>query len=76
MEEALPRSKERDLESVEIVQGKDRSGMRRLPPESSLGLGNRNKRRNRGVLGEGGAEWKMAAASLYNNVLSDSEECY
>ena len=34
MEEALPRLNERDLEKgFEMVQGKDRSGMRWLPPE-------------------------------------------
>ena len=33
-----------------------------------------NERRNRGVLGEGGAEWKVAAASLHDDVLLDSEE--
>ena len=75
LEEALPRLKECDLESVEIVQGKDTSGMRRLPPKSSFGLDKRNKRRNRGVLGKGGTKWNMAATSLYDDVLVDTEEC-
>ena len=33
-------------------------------------------KRHREVLGVGGAECKMAAASLYDDVLLDSEECY
>ena len=36
----------------------------------------RNERRNRRVSGEGGAEWEVAATSLYNDVLLDTEECY
>ena len=41
-----------------------------------LGRDNGNERKNRGFLGKGGAEWKMAATSLYNGVLLDSEECH
>ena len=38
LEEALPRLKECGIgKSIEVVQG-DRSGMRRLPPQSSLDL--------------------------------------
>ena len=45
MEEVLPRLKEGELEkSVEAVQGKDKGGMRRLPPESPLGFDKRNGR--------------------------------
>ena len=62
--------------SVESVRGKDRSGMRWLPPKSSLGFDKRNKKINRGVLGQGGAEWEMAAASLHDDVLLDTEECH
>ena len=71
LEEALLRLKRVRLgKSVKIVQGKDRSGMRRLPPESSNGLDTRNKRRNCGGSREGGAEWQMAATSLYDDVFS------
>ena len=28
------------------------------------------------VVGEGGAEWKMAATSMHDDVLLDSEECH
>ena len=47
LEEALPRLKECEFEkSVEMVQGKDRSGMRRLPPESSRRLDKRNEKKS------------------------------
>ena len=59
---------------VEIVQGKDRSWIRRLPPESPLGLDKRNKGRNRGVAGKGEAELQMAATSLYDDVFHGAEE--
>ena len=62
--------------SFEIVQGENRSRMRWPSPKHLFGFGKRNKRRNRGVFGESGAEWEMAAASLHNDVLSDSEECH
>ena len=48
--------------------------MRRIPPESSLGLDRRNERGNCGILGESGAEWLMAASSLHTDVFPDSEE--
>ena len=55
----LPRLKECDLKKgFEIVQDENRSGMRRLPPKSLLGLDRRNKRRNRGALREVGLKWK------------------
>ena len=44
-------------------------------PKVSLGL-TKEKRRNRGVLGEGGTKWEMAAASLYDDVLLDTEESH
>ena len=66
LEEALPRLKECDLEkSIWIVQSKNRSGMRRILPESSLGLDKRNKKGNCRVPGEGGT-------SLHDDVLLDS----
>ena len=74
LEEALPRLKECELEkSVEIVQSKNRSGMRRLPPKRSPGFDKRNEGRNRGVLGEGGTKVKVAATSMHD-VLLDTEE--
>ena len=36
--------------------------------------GTKNEWRNRGVLVEGGAEWKMAATGLHDDVLLDSHE--
>ena len=33
------------------------------------------ERRNCEVSGEGGAEWKMTATSLYDHVLLDTEKC-
>ena len=50
--------------------------MRRIPPKSSSGLDKRGERKNCGILGEGGTEWKIAATSLHDDVLLDSEECY
>ena len=35
-----------------------------------------NERRNRGVLGNSRAEWEMAATSLHDDVLLNSEECH
>ena len=73
LEEALPRLKECDLEkSIWIVQSKNWSGMRRIPPESSLGLDKRKKKGNCRVPGQGGTEWQMAATSLQDDVLLDS----
>ena len=57
-EDVLPRLKKVCIgKSVEIVQGKDRSRVSRIPLQGSPGFDKRNERRNRGVLGEGGAEW-------------------
>ena len=59
-EEALPRLREGDLEKASrLYNAKKRSGMRRIPPESPLGFDKRNKWRNRGILGESGAEWQI-----------------
>ena len=43
--------------------------------ELAAGSDKRNERRNRGILAEGGTEWKVTATSLHNDVLLDSEEC-
>ena len=75
-EEALPRLKRRPLgKGIESVQGKNRSGMQRIPSKSFSGLDKRNERRNCGILGEGGTEWQTATTSLHNDVLLDSQEC-
>ena len=38
-----------------------------------LGLDNRNRKGNRGVPGEGGTQWQMAATSLHEDVLLDPQ---
>ena len=77
VEEALPRLKECNFwEGVEALQGKDRSRMRRLPPKDASVFVQRNKRRIGGILGEGGTVLEMAATSLYDDVLLDSQELY
>ena len=43
-------------------------------PKVLLGFEKRNEERNRGVLGEGGTKWKVAATSVHDDVLLDSEE--
>ena len=43
--------------------------------EVPLDLTKINERRNRRVLRESGAEWKVAATSMHHDVLLDSEEC-
>ena len=40
----------------------------------ALGFHRRNERRNRTVLEEGGAEWKVAASSVHDDLLLDSQE--
>ena len=65
----------RSGKGFKIVQGEDGSGMRRLPPQSPIGLDKGNKRRNRETLGEGESKLKMAATSMYD-VLLDTEECH
>ena len=50
--------------------------MRWLPSKSPFGVGKRNKRRNCGVLGKDGTTWEMAATSLHDDVLLDTEECH
>ena len=64
LEEALPRLKERWRKSVKIVQGENRNWMRWFPPNNPFGFCKRNKRRNRGVLGESGAEWESGRSKL------------
>ena len=59
---------------IRIVRGKNRGGSRWIPSKSSFALDQRNERSNCGILGESGAEWQMAATSLHDDVLLDSEE--
>ena len=70
VEEASPRLKESHLEEVSrLYNAKTGVGCYGFHPKIFYTL-------NRGVLGEGGAEWKMAATSLHDDVLLDSEERY
>ena len=68
-EEALPRLKEGDLEKTsrtyQTKTGVGSDGFHPKVPD----LTKRNERRNCGILGEGGAEWQMAATSLHDDVL-------
>ena len=41
-----------------------------------LGCDEGDERRRGGVLAKGGTMWKIAATSLHNDVLLDSEECH
>ena len=76
-EEALPRQKECHLEEVSrLYEGKTGVGCVTASTLRSPWTDKRNKRKNRGVFGEGGAEWKMAATSLYDQVFPDSAECH
>ena len=76
-EDALPRLKECHLEEVSrLYKAKKGVGCHGFHPKFSLDLNERNKGRNRGVPREGGAEWKVAATSLYDDVFLDSEECH
>ena len=76
LEEDMPRLKERSRGGGEDFQGRYGSRMRRIPPQCSFGFHESNKRRRSGVLGEGGTVWEMAATSLHNDVLLDSEKCH
>ena len=43
-------------------------------PKSSISLGERDEGGSGGILGEGGTKWRMAAASLHNDVLLDPKK--
>ena len=61
LEEALQRRKECHMEDVSrLYKAKNRSRV-----WGSSGLNKRNERKNRGVLGEGGAKWIVAATSMH-----------
>ena len=71
LEEALPTQKKGVIQKVSrLYKAKTRVGCDGFQPESSPGRDKTNEMRNRGVLGKGGAEWEMAATSLYNDVCS------
>ena len=75
-EEALPRLKEGNRKGVNVVQRqKTGVGCDGFHPKVPW-LDKRNKRRNRGVCGESGAEWQMAATSLHDDVFLDAEGWY
>ena len=66
-------------ELEEAYQGKKSAktgvGCDGFHPKVPLDLTRENKKRNSGVIGKGGAEWQMAATSLHNDVLLDTQEC-
>ena len=71
--EDMPRTRESDLEkAARSCKAKDVT----VSLQSAVGFDERNKRKSGGILGEGGKVWEMAAASLYDDVLLDSEECH
>ena len=75
-EEALPRLIVGDLEKASrMYKAQTGVGCDRFHPKVFLDL-TKETRRNCGILGEGGAAWQVAAASVHNDVLLDSEECY
>ena len=72
-EEALPRLKEGDLEKASrLYKAKTGVGCEGFHPQVLLNLTKETRGENCGVLGEGGAERKMAATSLHHDVLLDS----
>ena len=74
-EEALPRLKECEQEkALRLYKVKPGVGCDGFHPKIPQGLDERNKRRNRRVLGKGGTKWTMAAVNSHNEVLLDSEE--
>ena len=77
LEEALPKLKECDLEQVSRLY-KAKTGVRcdGFHPKVPLDLTKETRGDNCEVLREGGAEWQMAATSLYDDVLLDTKNCY
>ena len=78
LEEALQRPKECQLERVSrLYKAKTRVRCDGFHTKVPLGLTKETRRkRNHRVSGESGAEREVAATSLYNDVLLDTEECY
>ena len=76
-EEALPRLEECNSENVSrLYEAKAGVGRDGFHPKVPFGLDKRNKRRNREVSGEGGAEWQMAATTLHDDIFLGPEECH
>ena len=70
----LPRLKECEFDKVSrLYKTKTGVGCDGFHPEVLLDL-TKETRGNCGVLGEGGTKWKVAATSLHNDVLLDTEE--
>ena len=61
---------------LQKITAKTGVGCDGLYPKVHLDLTRSNKSRHRGISGEDGAEWQMAAKSLYDDVLLDTEKCY
>ena len=77
LEEGLPRLQECHLEEVSrLYKAKTGGGCDGFHLEVPLDLTKETRGENRGLPGEGGAEWKVAATSLHNDVFLDSEECH
>ena len=75
-EEALPRLREYELEKVsKVYKAKTGVGCCGFHSKVLLDLSEETRRTNCGVLGEGGAEWNMAATSLHDDVLLNTEGC-
>ena len=76
-EEALPRLKEGDVEKASrLYKAKTGVGCDGFHPKVPLDLTTETERESCGILGEGGTERTMAATSLHDDVLLDSEECH
>ena len=72
-EEALLRLKEGDLEKASsMYKAKTGVGYDGFHPKVPVDLTKRDERKRCRILGEGGAEWQMAAPRLHDDVLPDS----
>ena len=77
LEEALPSLKECHLEKVSrLYKAKTGIGCDGFHPKVPLDLTKETREEIVAFLREGGAEWKVAATSMHNDVLLDSEECH
>ena len=76
LEEALPMLKECDLEKASrFYKAETGVGWDGFHPKVPLDMANQIRGDIVELLGKGGTKWKMAAASMHDEVLSDSEEC-
>ena len=72
LEETLPKLKGSLLEEVsKLYRAKTGVGCDGIHPAGSPGLDKRDERRVVEILGEGGAEWQMAATILLTDALLD-----